>query len=1090
MVLSSKRKRLSALLATIVAIALAFLLFWQFYSSELGKKSLLELLVEVRAEYEAPGFSVEQAAINLQTPQAAFEFVRDRVRYSPYQGNMQAPADVLLTRVGNVQDRALLLFAILQEMGEPVKMFSDNTAPQSRDLPIGISPSSGTIPVERSDAVDEILQIIGYDQELESEEISQIVADLQNYGQETNLQIEQTKNLLDELLDFPSPTFLSAAWVDYDRDWIWPQVGEGEGATIYDPSYPDLDRPQYTWALDPENSSEVATIAPSEISLFVENRIGLREQILAWEGQAYAKDVLLTFFPTQDSINILEGAFKPEQIEMWTPALTVGEQSVFGVPVSVKGNSVGFLTGPAPYAPADGLTNDVEINSARLVRVDTGDFPNIRVLLDVATPKERAWFASDFAIVENQISRPVRVKSVALEVKPVIAVSDVSWSMEDDDRLGQSQIALNALVDNLNPLTPFGLVSFAQYAQTELELTPLGDGSMAKTAIGGLQMRDYTGLLSGIVAALEQFDGTGGTIIMLTDGQDNIGGDVEGVLSRLAEADIKVIAIGLGADPDESLMRQFAQVSGGEYIRFIKGENLSSIYAAFGSSLSGLLAIEYETENVLPNRQSVTPATTALNNQVDSQGAAQIGATAGDNENSSPDLRQISLKISGLENKVLTGEYEAPAIIGPAPRLVLEVTSGPASSRRVVSRTITSLNGPQSAWNLVGLNRIYFDLGAQNPSVIYAGYISNWINALAVELDDNELNTRLGLDPLALSNRTSFEYATTVNGVRELTKSAIDNNLSFSPGPNIYFERNLFSPSAGEVMEVNSFDIMQMWGRGNIALGETSYLESAMELQLGATFAEGMVIGGEDSISPLLENSSGLNLLAPLDPLPQDWPIELKQVANAAASADASWIYSPQIDNIAWRLDVENRDFKSYVQSYSGLAKGASIAQIARQFDQIDKMYAAYSALGSWAGKAGGVVGISPLISAIAAFKREENKLWCYSTIMMGYVSESIDDPDAILNRSPEEAKASAANLCKIDYNPDQFGERAVWAAASAGAKSWGKNRFKDVMKSQGFGLGASIVDAYSNGGKIGSIGNAFLPMTPGFQTLMNDAVF
>jgi hypothetical protein len=61
-------------------------------------------------------------AVTLTTPEAAFEFVRDRVAFEPYPGVMKGARATLITRGGNSLDRALLLAAILKHNGVSVKI--------------------------------------------------------------------------------------------------------------------------------------------------------------------------------------------------------------------------------------------------------------------------------------------------------------------------------------------------------------------------------------------------------------------------------------------------------------------------------------------------------------------------------------------------------------------------------------------------------------------------------------------------------------------------------------------------------------------------------------------------------------------------------------------------------------------------------------------------------------------------------------------------------------------------------------------------------------------------------------------------------
>jgi hypothetical protein len=78
---------------------------------------------------------VAALAQSLTTPQAAFEFVRDQVAIEPYTGVMKGARGTLVTRGGNALDRALLLAALLKELG------------------VAATIAHGTLPADRAQAL-------------------------------------------------------------------------------------------------------------------------------------------------------------------------------------------------------------------------------------------------------------------------------------------------------------------------------------------------------------------------------------------------------------------------------------------------------------------------------------------------------------------------------------------------------------------------------------------------------------------------------------------------------------------------------------------------------------------------------------------------------------------------------------------------------------------------------------------------------------------------------------------------------------------------------------------------------------------------
>lgn len=76
----------------------------------------IEWLFEFAASMPAETWEVEWLAdeLTLAGPLAAFEWVRDHIRYEPYQGTLRGAEGTLAARAGNSVDQALLLDALLE----------------------------------------------------------------------------------------------------------------------------------------------------------------------------------------------------------------------------------------------------------------------------------------------------------------------------------------------------------------------------------------------------------------------------------------------------------------------------------------------------------------------------------------------------------------------------------------------------------------------------------------------------------------------------------------------------------------------------------------------------------------------------------------------------------------------------------------------------------------------------------------------------------------------------------------------------------------------------------------------------------------
>ncbi|ABU58655.1 substrate-binding and vWA domain-containing protein [Roseiflexus castenholzii] len=155
----------------------------------------------------------------------------------------------------------------------------------------------------------------------------------------------------------------------------------------------------------------------------------------------------------------------------------------------------------------------------------------------------------------------------------VMAVLDVSGSMEDEGRLEQAKAALRIFVEQLQDDDGFGLTIFSDQATVLTPISPIGSRrTEVLNRIAGLTPRGGTRLLDTVVEAYQELTATPPgqrirAVVVLTDGLDNRSQrSAEDVLDLLRQDregySIKVFTIAFGGDADVHLLKEIASATG------------------------------------------------------------------------------------------------------------------------------------------------------------------------------------------------------------------------------------------------------------------------------------------------------------------------------------------------------------------------------------------------------------------------------------------------------------------------------------------------------------------------------------------------
>ncbi len=1053
-----------------VLVLLLALFLWFLFAPQDKRPALLDLLVAYRTELAFPGPDVETAATNLANPDKARAFVRNDIAFVPYEGRRQTPEMVLQSRIANGPDKVALLGALLEHMGWNISYilpYSHSTS----DAPATTEPPPPSPP---HDSLTRIARLIEYDMSrLEAER--QTAATAQQRLRDRIMQkVEAAQTLLETRAGYDPGYGAFSSAPSLSRRIIISAERDGQ-TRLFDPVF-------WQHPLTEEGSSfQLAEPTPWQVDVRIIDATGFEQSLLVWEGPLFGQDVHLNFIPAIDPLQTLAGPVHPRNVPLWQPVLQINGTAMPGKPFDLQANTPGLSSTPPISGPdALSIADPATATGLSIEQIDATDWPRIRLGLDIKSTDQGSWIPAQFELTDN--GTPVTAHLLGLEQtrRPIQILTDVSISMQDIGAFELSKQAIIRLIGQLDEETPVGLTSFAMEATEEIAISPLRNDQDFIARVHQLQTRYYTGIYGGLaqVAQLEEL--AGGIVVLLSDGQDNVGGSEEAVIAALREKNIRVFAIALGADADDALLKRIALATGGRFAKLHEARELNGFYARLGAELSSRVLLEYDVPANINTNEQTSPDET--------QGPTQQNSR----------FVEVALNGTTLEDDA---RYSVPRPLprATAPRLILRVQTALENSILSAQRTLVRLDSPGAAMQLTGDYALIGDLGGYPQGPLTIAYLDNWIKIL---------RQRLNLEPETADPRPTPDFARMrlLNAFRSLSGIRGENGpVGLHPGPNLYLLRNELVPSQNGFVQRTVFDTVL---RAQRSTGDTR-AGTLARMEMASAIAEGLVISGENGIDALVNapdiqvtETSGLSgsgqhaLPAPA----------IAQVLENAGENERI-IHSPQVPDWLWQMDMEwEYTFRALYWDGAMIAKGASLAQTAHQFDMIDKMYAVYdAALGNYAGM--NPVS-SAMLSAIASFKRQENKLWCYSALMLGLVGEAVEEEDALLNRSAQAASARAARLCRIQGGQGNAGDmlqRAFLDAAADGLESFAINLAKETESELGTGLISQGHSAWSLGGALHDAASTYFsgpsggyvdshwsgtpapppiitPMTPGFH--------
>ena len=243
------------------------------------------------------------------------------------------------------------------------------------------------------------------------------------------------------------------------------------------------------------------------------------------------------------------------------------------------------------------------LHSQRRRNEQTLRFSNLAFLIAAAQPPAwparlltGAWIAA-FVLVALAFTGPRVRAAVPVRDGAVMLCVDTSGSMAATDvqpsRAAAAQAAMRAFIGAVPEGVAAGIVSFAGDAQ--VVIPPAREHDKVLAALDAVPAPNgATAIGDALLLAQRSLPKRGHrAIVLITDGENNAGGDPLRAAGELARAHIALYAVGIGTNSgalvpgtlqqagiDEEALREYARVTGGAYSR---AENAQQLLQALGA---------------------------------------------------------------------------------------------------------------------------------------------------------------------------------------------------------------------------------------------------------------------------------------------------------------------------------------------------------------------------------------------------------------------------------------------------------------------------------------------------------------------------
>lgn len=963
--------------AVLLAAILGLLAFCQTQSDP---RTLRELIVQSRDAYHEPWANVEEAATALGDAQSALRFVSERIATSFYEGRLQTPQAVLQTRTANPADKAMLLQALLGALDVPTQAIA---APLQGDVRAQVLANAAASPIAMPEPMAALMERVGYDTENLGPDQMGDAIEAALFFDDAAANVGAALEHANAVLDLDGASSAQPVYLD----WVWL---EGADGTLYDPVVPNAERSDLA-------RSYSEPVVPTQIALSARDRFGRTQEIVRWSGNAYGTDVDVAFYPTINTLERLIGDPDLTDVTVWTPGIIVGNELTTLAALTNDGDVV-------PQSIVETLSTDdsdgvdvsgflaPQISSLSIASVDPATFPRVQVGLNAAVQNVPNWHGAHFTLMVDGQRLPVRIEEPFSTATDVIVVHDQSGSMRQDDRFAMARTFSQSMVGGLSARQKLAVIAHNDAIRVQRLFDPLLNVAEAnQDELWQLPVRGTTSFLDALDYALNaveielgQTPETRTSIVLVSDGASSQA-DLDALQSQMGEQAARAQTLNTAIYPvilSAASTVNFAALAndtGGQLVRLQDPAQVPSAAAALARRLSGGMVVSF----LAPH----DPAPAA-------------GRSFG-----------FSLEVEGYEGLERTTYTVPDDIVASQPAIFIEISAG---AHRSV-RPLVALGEAYDVNAMTGQHALYLTPGAYPSDRMSARWLNQWLMAHDAVVEDEEALLGHLQDP-----GLSMQHARTMNGLTSLLRASVDDGQALQfPIAALVHSVALGTEGEGEGQDMAG-DAYQLATTIDVPawssfLSEAASREDVARIGLALNDAEARLLG------------DGLNLT---HHFAQDAPV----LAASGAQDEGVMLASADSAEQVWRHDPSTGSLFGYLQTGVLSAKGSRDVALAAYFKNISSAIDQYMSV---AQPGVGALPTKAVLSGFIGFKKEELKLWCYSTIMLNYVGESIaGEEGAILDQSVAAAEARAAQLCEIEGDPRDVGERMFRAALTEMAKA------------------------------------------------------
>ncbi len=757
----------------------------------------------------------------------------------------------------------------------------------------------------------------------------------------------------------PQPRSIGG-WRNFrDRYWVEARKS-GEDWKAYDPLFGDQPTDQGS-VYYPE------PVRPVKIELLAEDQRGVRQSLLRWEGPITG-DISLSYLPAVGARAWLESDAEPEAVPLWIPVLASGGAAVAGRPFAPDGSAPPAGSDGRPlFAEDEPAISPPTIRSMRIEEIDTSRYPRVSALISTESDGSVPWRASFLQLADNGNPARVRIESQPASVyggRTIVFVIDNSGSMHDDfDRV---RPIVFDLIDRLGPGVRVGVTHTEASGRLMIPPRLLTDKAALKRDIDAvLKPGGSNRELEAVQTALREVS-TPVDIVLIGDGELRTPRDGQAIREAVAQRQSRVYAIYVAGSP--SLYQTFSDAVWSA----LPGQLPESLTAQLAGSFSDRMRISWEAEGGPERARAVT---------ITSSGWTGGTARARYTPRAEPDATRVETQLG--------------------PGLILSLDMSEGGERQL--RRIVPLEGDDPARALRSATRIMPVPGIAPDATVMALSLDEW--------------SRLGhgqagrAASLPARSGPSFWTLARGNALMRHAMAAYGGGL-IAEQPLILVESvTLVDKGGGRGALARRFDLL------NPAV-ISPLMEEARPWRVGLAVAaaEGALLDVEGVASPIV---SAARPLVVADPARLPPPLDRSPEARSILSSGRYlFVTAPGAGARAWLLERPGRsEYPARLEArlFDPAAKGVNAEEALAGFQGLKGNLTRAGLYNSALASAYGIPG-APL-GAIVGLLEQNRRLWCYSSVMMGYVNDEIAG-----TLEPDEAdasvwKAKASEGCEIDVD-------------------------------------------------------------------------